>query len=166
MAKVELDYIKLPTEVDVAYKPIGGKVGIDADRKAEIVSTTAGNADIKKAADAIDAALGTAPQAATYSGNLTVTDNDTISHLNVTINAKPTSSKAGESTVKTTDGIKTIKQLFSTRSFDITVDGSSTRGDEIPDSGQEIAVVAAGNPTGDDDGALLNHCRRRVLGYI
>lgn len=160
MAYQDLDYKKLPSQVDVAYKPFGGEVGLDADAKAEIIATTDGDAKIKKGADAIDAALGVAPQLATVTiSSLAVTTGDVTSYPTVTITAKA-STKPGLSKSVTTDGVKSLKQLFSTRSWE------HTHPDIVPDADQQIDAVPPANPTGDGDGALLNHCRRRNLGYI
>lgn len=219
MAKLDLDYKKIPTDADVPYKPFT----IDAETITKITNMTnaVGNEGIAAGAAALDSALGTAAQLATFSGNLTATEkalatftgNVTLvsdsSQVEVTITSK--AGRADEN--KTPDGTQTLGNLFPAADYDVSdpdivatavqidlvaadvvqavtirskdskvnetvaANGSDNLGTIFdsaeytvshpsftPQSG-DITLTAT-NAAGDGDGVILNHLRRRNLGYI
>lgn len=217
MAYLDQDYKKLPTQVDVSYKPL--KVSDEA--VTEITSITSKDAGLTKGADALDIALGVATQLAFFDGDLNaaekalatftgdvvlVSDNSTVE---VTITSK--AGRADEN--KTPDGsTQTLGELFPEADYDVsdpdivatavqidlvaadvpqavtiqskedkanetkTANGTDTLGAIFPAADYTVShpefVPAAGditltavNAAGDGDGKILNHLRRRLLGY-
>jgi hypothetical protein len=220
MAKLDLEYKKIPTDADVPYKPFT----IDAETITTITDMTnaSGNEGIAAGAAALDSALGTAAQLATFSGDLTATEKalatftgdvtlvSDSSTVTVTITSK--AGRADEN--KTPNGTdETLGELFPEADYDVshpsvvatavqidlvaadvvqavTISSKESRVNEtvaangtdslgeifdsanytvshasfIPEPGN--IVLTATNAAGDGDGVILNHLRRRNLGYI
>jgi len=219
MAKLDLEYKKIPTDADVPYKPFT----IDAETITTITDMTNadGNEGIAKGAAALDSTLGTAAQLATFSGDLTATEKAlatftgdvTLVSDSSTVEVTITSKAGRVDENKTPNGTETLGELFPEDDYDVshpsivatavqidllaadvvqavTISSKESRVNKtvaangtdslgaifdsadytvshasfIPEPGN--IVLTATNIAGDGDGVILNHLRRRLLGYI